>query len=91
MPSRSTKSTAAGRLGVGGTAADTALRADLFRRTERELDELESFHTGQPIEQIEPDSDRWFTAQEALEQGFVGHVVSPGRDPAPGAGAFGGA
>ncbi len=52
---------------------------------------MESFHTGQPIEQIEPDSDRWFTAQEALEQGFVGHVVSPGRDPAPGAGAFGGA
>ena len=35
-------------------------------------------HTGQPIEQIEKDSDRdrWFTAQEALEYGFVDHVVS---------------
>ncbi len=37
---------------------------------------MESFSTGQPIEQTEPDSDRWFTAQEALEYGFVDHVVS---------------
>jgi ATP-dependent Clp protease protease subunit len=64
--------------GVGGTAADIAIQADLFRRTKRELNELQSFHTGQPIEQIERDSDRdrWFTAQEALEYGFVDHVVS---------------
>ena len=35
-------------------------------------------HTGQPVEQIEKDSDRdrWFTAKEALEYGFVDHVVS---------------
>ena len=64
--------------GIGGTAADIAIQADLFRRTKRELNELQSQHTGQPIEQIERDSDRdrWFTAQEALEYGFVDHVVS---------------
>ena len=64
--------------GVGGTAADIAIQADLFRRTKRELNELQSQHTGQPIEQIERDSDRdrWFTAQEALEYGMVDHVVS---------------
>ena len=64
--------------GVGGTASDIAIQADLFRRTKRELNELQSQHTGQPIEQIEKDSDRdrWFTAQEALEYGFVDHVVS---------------
>ena len=64
--------------GVAGTAADIALQADLFRRTKRELNELQSLHTGQPIEQIEKDSDRdrWFTAKEALEYGFVDHVVS---------------
>ena len=64
--------------GVGGTAADIAIQADLFRRTKRELNELQSQHTGQPIEQIERDSDRdrWFTAQEALEYGFVDHVVT---------------
>jgi ATP-dependent Clp protease protease subunit len=64
--------------GVGGTAADIAIQADLFRRTKRELNELQSFHTGQPVERINEDSDRdrWFTAQEALEYGFVDHVVS---------------
>jgi ATP-dependent Clp protease protease subunit len=64
--------------GVGGTASDIAIQADLFRRTKSELNELQSFHTGQPVEQIEKDSDRdrWFTAQEALEYGFVDHVVS---------------
>ncbi len=64
--------------GVGGTAADIAIQADLFRRTKKELNELQAQHTGQSIEQIETDSDRdrWFTAQEALEYGFVDHVVS---------------
>ena len=64
--------------GVGGTAADIAIQADLFRRTKRELNELQSFHTGQPIEQIERDSDRdrWFTAPEALEYGFVDHIIT---------------
>jgi ClpP protease-like protein len=80
-----------GRLGVGGTAADIAIQADLFRRTKRGLDELQSFHTGQPIERIEPDSDRCSTAQEALEYGFVDHVVSRAATLPGGAGAFGGA
>jgi ATP-dependent Clp protease, protease subunit len=35
-------------------------------------------HTGQSVEQIAKDSDRdrWFTAAEALEYGFVDHVVT---------------
>jgi ATP-dependent Clp protease protease subunit len=67
-----------GSAGVGGTAADIAIQADLFRRTKQELNELQSLHTGQTVEQIEADSDRdrWFTAQAALEYGFVDHVVS---------------
>jgi ATP-dependent Clp protease protease subunit len=64
--------------GVGGTASDIAIQADLFRRTKKELNQLQSQHTGQTVEQIEIDSDRdrWFTAQEALEYGFVDHVVT---------------
>src|SRR5437764_9598819 len=64
--------------GVGGTAPDVALQADLIRRTKSELNELQAMHTGQSIEQINKDSDRdrWFTAQEALEYGFVDHVVT---------------
>ncbi|SCX49002.1 ATP-dependent Clp protease, protease subunit [Klenkia marina] len=64
--------------GVGGTASDIAIQAAVFRRTKQELNELQSRHTGQTIEQIEIDSDRdrWFTAAEALEYGFVDHVVT---------------
>jgi ATP-dependent Clp protease protease subunit len=64
--------------GVGGTASDIAIQADLFRRTKVELNELQALHTGQSVEQIAKDSDRdrWFTAAEALEYGFVDHVVT---------------
>ncbi len=64
--------------GVGGTASDIAIQADLFRRTKSELNELQAMHTGQSVEQIAKDSDRdrWFTAAEALEYGFVDHVVT---------------
>ena len=64
--------------GVGGTASDIAIQADLFRRTKHELNELQAQHTGQSVEQIAKDSDRdrWFTAAEALEYGFVDHVVT---------------
>ena len=64
--------------GVGGTAADIAIQAEMLTKSKRELTELQSLHTGQPIERIEVDQDRdrWFTAQEALEYGFIDQVVS---------------
>ena len=39
--------------------------------------ELIAMHTGQKLETITADSDRdrWFTAEEAKEYGFVDHVV----------------
>ena len=48
---------------------------DVFSRL---LSERISFHTGQPVEQIEADSDRdrWFTAQQAKDYGIIDHVVS---------------
>ena len=77
--------------GIGGTAADIAIQAEQFKLTKVEMAELTAQHTGQPVEKIQEDSDRdrWFTAQEALEYGFVDHVVSrvaqvPGSNsPAP--------
>jgi len=50
--------------------------------------ELIAQHTGQTIEQIEADSDRdrWFTADQAKDYGFVDHVVRSARDVA---GSFG--
>ncbi|WP_081915524.1 ATP-dependent Clp protease proteolytic subunit [Saccharothrix isguenensis] len=64
--------------GVGGTAADIAIQADMLTKTKHEMAELIAEHTGQPVERIIADSDRdrWFTAQEALEYGFVDKVIS---------------
>ncbi|MFD4644580.1 ATP-dependent Clp protease proteolytic subunit [Lentzea sp. NPDC058436] len=64
--------------GVGGTAADIAIQADMLTRTKLEMAELIAEHTGQSVETITRDSDRdrWFTAQEALEYGFVDKVVT---------------
>ena len=64
--------------GIGGTAADIAIQAEQFKLTKIEMAELIAQHTGQPVEQIQADSerDRWFTAEQAQEYGFVAHVVS---------------
>jgi ATP-dependent Clp protease protease subunit len=64
--------------GVGGTAADIAIQADMLTRTKLEMAELIAEHTGQSVETITRDSDRdrWFTAKEALEYGFVDKVVT---------------
>lgn len=64
--------------GVGGTAADIAIQADMLTRHKREMAELIAAQTGQDVDRIIADSDRdrWFTAQEAREYGFVDHVLN---------------
>ena len=64
--------------GVGGTESDIAIQAEQFRRHKRVMAELIAEQTGQTVEKItaDADRDRWFTAQEALEYGFIDHVVS---------------
>jgi ATP-dependent Clp protease protease subunit len=64
--------------GVGGTESDISIQAELFKRHKREMAELIAEHTGQTVERIvaDFDRDRWFSAQEALEYGFVDHVIS---------------
>ena len=64
--------------GVAGTASDIAIQAEQYRLTKREMAELIAEQTGQTVEQIERDSDRdrWFTAAQALEYGFVDQVLA---------------
>jgi ATP-dependent Clp protease protease subunit len=64
--------------GVGGTESDIAIQAEQFRRHKRVMAELIAAQTGQTVERITADSDRdrWFTAQEALEYGFIDYVVT---------------
>jgi ATP-dependent Clp protease protease subunit len=63
--------------GVGGTASDIKIQAEQMLFTKRVVQERIAHHTGQPVERIEADSDRdrWFTAEEARDYGFVDHVV----------------
>jgi ATP-dependent Clp protease protease subunit len=63
--------------GIGGTASDIKIQAEQMLYVKKTLAELISFHTGQPLEQIEKDSDRdrWFTADAARDYGFVDQVV----------------
>jgi ATP-dependent Clp protease protease subunit len=63
--------------GIGGTAADIAIQAEQMLYTKRMFQERVSFHTGQSAEQIESDSDRdrWFTAEEAKDYGFIDKVI----------------
>jgi ATP-dependent Clp protease protease subunit len=63
---------------VGGTSSDIAIQAEMLNRSKLEMAELIAQHTGQTVERITTDSDRdrWFTAQEALEYGFIDKVVS---------------
>ena len=74
--------------GIGGTAADIAIQAEQMLYTKRIMQERIAFHTGQTVEQIEADSDRdrWFSAEEAKDYGFVDHVVSGAKQVPSGAG-----
>ncbi len=70
--------------GIGGTASDIKIQAEQMLYTKKKMAELIATHTGQPLDAVESDSDRdrWFTADEAKEYGFVDHVVSKARDVA---------
>lgn len=64
--------------GVGGTAADIRINADLILQMKRELAQITADRTGKSVEQINEDADRdhWYTAQEGLEYGFFDHIVT---------------
>jgi ATP-dependent Clp protease protease subunit len=64
--------------GIGGTASDIRIQAEQMLYIKRTLAQRTAFHTGQTVEQIEADADRdrWFTAEQAREYGFVDRVIS---------------
>ena len=68
--------------GAGGSATDIRINADLIIAMKHELSAITAENTGHTIEEIIADSDRdhWFSATEALEYGFVDHIVSSSRE-----------
>jgi ATP-dependent Clp protease protease subunit len=75
--------------GITGSAADIAIQAEQFTVIKQEMFRLISEFTGQPVERVVADSDRdrWFTAQEALDYGFVDHIITRAEVNGSGPGA----
>ena len=66
--------------GVGGTATDIAIQAEIFGKLKHEMATLTAQQSGQPLEKVlaDGDRDRWFTAPEARDYGLIDHVVKRG-------------
>ena len=67
--------------GAQGQASDIQIQAKEMNRAKNLLDEILVYHTGQPIEVIEKDTDRDFflSAEEAVEYGLIDGIVRPGE------------
>lgn len=66
-----------GSAGIGGTAVDVELQADDLRYTRDVVLGITAELTGQPLERIAQDSlrDRWYTAEQAVDYGFIDRVA----------------
>lgn len=74
--------------GFGGTASDIQTQAALINDMKKRLAEITAAQTGKSVEQVNADGDRdrWFTAEEALEYGFVDHIRESASDVVGGGG-----
>ena len=74
--------------GIGGTASDIAIQAEQMLYTKRMFQERVAFHTGQdqPVIEADSDRDRWFTAEEAKDYGFIDKVITGAMQVPEGAG-----
>ncbi|WP_406290375.1 ClpP family protease [Embleya sp. NBC_00896] len=74
-----------GSAGIAGSAVDVELQANDLRHTRDTVIGLIAQDTGQPVERVFEDSlhDRWYTAQEALDYGFIDAIVQEFDEIAP--------
>ncbi|SDY78476.1 ATP-dependent Clp protease, protease subunit [Thermoactinomyces sp. DSM 45891] len=64
--------------GARGQASDIKIHADWIMRSRRQINQILSVQTGQPIERIARDTDRdyFMDAREAKEYGLVDEVIT---------------
>ena len=64
--------------GFQGQVSDIEIHANEVIKLKRKLNEIMSKHTGQPIEQVEKDSDRdnFMDPQAALEYGIIDSILN---------------
>jgi ATP-dependent Clp protease protease subunit len=62
--------------GFGGTASDIQTQAELIMSMKRQLAAITAAQTGKTVDEVmlDGDRDRWFTAEEALQYGFIDHI-----------------
>ena len=74
--------------GIGGTASDIKIQAELILHMKKVMAELTADQTGQTVETILKDNDRdkWFTAKDALEYGFFDKIAAHAGSVAGGGG-----
>ena len=74
--------------GIGGTASDIKIQAELILHMKKVMAELTADQTGQSVETILKDTDRdkWFTAKDALEYGFYDKIAAHAGTVAGGGG-----
>ncbi|MBG0858166.1 MAG: ATP-dependent Clp endopeptidase proteolytic subunit ClpP [Bacteroidales bacterium] len=63
--------------GAEGQASDIEIQAREIVKLKRELYEIIAYHSGNPIEKVEKDSDRdhWMTSQEAKDYGMIDEIL----------------
>jgi len=68
--------------GARGQASDISIQAKEILRLKKRLNEIMSYHTGQPVEVIDKDMERdnYMSADAAKEYGIVDEVVKSRRD-----------
>ncbi|MBL9154569.1 MAG: ATP-dependent Clp protease proteolytic subunit [Verrucomicrobiales bacterium] len=74
--------------GAQGTASDVERTVEFMYRLKKRLNQILSYHTGQPVEKVEIDADRdnYMTAEVACEYGLIDKVLESRKSsdtPAP--------
>jgi ATP-dependent Clp protease protease subunit len=68
--------------GFGGTSTEIKIQAELINDMKHRLAAITAENTGKTLAEVIEDGDRdnWFTAEGALEYGFVDHIVKNVND-----------
>ena len=68
--------------GTQGQISDIAIMTEEFQKTKKRLNDLLVYHTGQPLEKIEKDTDRnyFMSSEEAKVYGLIDKVYDTNRE-----------
>jgi ATP-dependent Clp protease protease subunit len=68
--------------GAQGAASDVERQVEFMFKLKKRLNQILSFHTGKPIEQVTKDADRdyYMSAEEAKDYGLVDEVVKSRKE-----------